>query len=757
MSEANVKNGKNQQPVYAGDIEIQLKGNSNKKTLLYSLILILIVCFCVIVALAIVVALEKNKNHESPVDSVCTSTDCTVAAARVSEALDEAVDPCENFYDFACGTWRKKTVISEDRSSIDSFGILRDEVEVTLKYLLEEDVLPNEPEAVTKAKNLYKSCMNEELIEQKGPAVLTDLLEELGGWPVLGDFYGVKWDPTTFNLTNLILGLLKYNNRVLMDLYSSTDSKNTSTRILFLDQADYGMPGRKYYFVERNNSMLMAYENLAKSIAIGLGADKQTATDDMKKVVDLEINIAQISVPDEDRRDSEKLYNKMPLNELPNNFTTANVPFDWLDYVQGALASDMVGIDIPVDEPIVVRAPLYFERLFSTLSKYDNRTIANYMVWRIMQHRSNNLPKRFRDLVQNYNQVVYGTASARARWRICTSYVNGNLGLAVGRLFVKETFRETAKNDTLEMIDNLLTSFHELLENADWMDDTTRVVAREKAEFIQKKIGYQNDIMDDGILDEIYENITINADTYLANVLSLISSTSADSFIFLRMPVDKNVWSTAPATVNAYYSSSYNRIMFPAGILQSPFYSKDRPKSMNYGGIGVVIGHEITHGFDDRGRQHDKDGNLIQWWSDEVISSFEKRTQCLINQYGNFTLPEADGLNVNGINTLGENIADNGGLKQSFRAYRRWVSQNGNEPSLPGLKYNHNQMFFISFAQVWCSNMRKESAINRVLTGVHSPGRFRVIGTLQNSKDFSEAFGCKKGTTMNPEKKCYVW
>ncbi|CAG2250687.1 MMEL1 [Mytilus edulis] len=434
--------------------------------------------------------------------------------------------------------------------------------------LLEEDSPDNEPEAVTKAKDLYKSCMNLELIEQHGAAVLKDLMAELGGWPMIGTFHGI-------------------------------------------DQADFGMPGRKYYLKERNDTMIMAYETLGKSIAIKLGADPDVAANDMESVVDLEIDLAKITVPEEDRRDNEALYNKMPLHDLPKNFTTANLPFNWIDYVQGALGSEMVQIDIPIDEPIIVRAPLYFERLFSTLSKYDNRTISNFMIWRIMQNRANNLSQRFKDLIQNYNQILYGTSTPRARWRDCTSYVNTNFGLATGRLFVKESFHESAKNDTLQLIGNLLESFHELLEHADWMDDATRIVAREKADFIQKKIGYQDDIMDDEILNEIYQNITINADTYLANVLNVISSISADSFLFLREPVNKNV-------------------------------------SLNYGGIGVVIGHEITHGFDDRGRQYDKDGNLVQWWSDEVITRFDTQTQCLVNQYSNFTLPELvdEGLNV---------------------------------------------------------------------------------------------------------------
>ncbi|KAK3095559.1 hypothetical protein FSP39_016105 [Pinctada imbricata] len=674
-------------------------------------------------------------------------------ATRLTSAMDEAADPCEDFYEFACGTWVKKHVIPEDRSSLNQFGVLRDDVQVIQKIVLEQPVQEGEPESVTKAKDLYKSCMNETLIEQRDVSVIFPFLKDLGGWPLLGNKPGGHWNESDFSLTTLLLKLRRLNNSPLIDLYVSSDEKNSSRRVLHLDQSGYGLPGRKYYLKGRKDRMVMAYEKLANSIAVGVGADPVVAKRDVQKLIDLEFEVAKIAVPAEERRDSNKLYNPMTISQIEGRFTSSSkIPFNWFTYAQGLF--DQVGIKFDQSEVVIVEAIPYYQELFNILAKYSKRDIANYIVWSIMQNRAGNLGQRFRDMFTEYNKVVYGTSTARARWRSCVSYANAIYGLAVGRLFVKEAFDEQAKADTLAMIKNLRAAFNELLSESEWMDDDTRGKAREKAKAVQEKIGYQDYILEDKELNRWYQNYTAEPDKYFENVLGNLRQSSIDGIRRLREVVDKNEWTSAPATVNAFYSRLFNRITFPAGILQPPFYEKNQPKSMNYGGIGVVIGHELTHGFDDAGRQYDIDGNLRQWWSKEVINRFKKQTQCIINQYGNFTVPEADNMNLNGITTLGENIADNGGLKESFRAYRNWVLKQGHEERrLPGVEYNHNQLFFINFAQVWCGNMRKESIVNRILTDPHSPGRFRVIGTLQNSADFAKAFKCSGDSYMNPAKK----
>ncbi|PVD36841.1 hypothetical protein C0Q70_03831 [Pomacea canaliculata] len=649
--------------------------------------LVLLVGFCVALCIALIIALAvvsgksdnttvENGESGSQKQEVCTSLECIIAAARVSTSIDFTKDPCHDFYNYACGTWREKNVIPEDKSSLTTFVLLRDEVEVILKNILENNSTYMDHEVLLKPKQLYNSCMNLAKLEERGDKPLRDFLNQLVTWPLLND---TNWDEQRFNLTDLLVTLSLYSNHPLVSVSVNPDVKNSSARILYIDQPDFVLPGRKYYLVSRDDPFLKAYEKLMKSIALELGANTTTVTNSVKQVVDFEIQLANISVPDEDRRDNEALYNKYTLPQLEANFTGA---IHWKVYFQGIMSDEDIQIPLRPDEVVINRAPLYISRLLELLRSTSNRTLANYLVWRIVRSRAITLNERY-----------------------------------------LEFFAEFDKN-----------------------------------EFIDDKIGYPDEVLNTTYLTTFYENYTYNPEKYFENAVMNAKQGIRKSFRQLREPVDRSQWTLAPSTVNAFYSPPRNQIMFPAGILQPPFYSKTYPKSLNYGGIGVVIGHEITHGFDDRGRQYDKFGNLQQWWDDEAIGKFKTRAQCIINQYGNFTVPEA-GMKINGVNTQGENIADNGGLKQSFRAYRNWVKEQGKEePLLPGLNFTHDQLFFINFAQIWCTNMRRENAINRVLTGVHSPGEFRVIGTLQNSEEFAKAFHCAKGTTtMNPQSKCVVW
>ncbi|WAR14827.1 NEP4-like protein [Mya arenaria] len=397
------------------------------------------------------------------------------------------------------------------------------------------------------AKETSDAIHGEE-IERKSINVSYPLLQELGGWPVLGDLEGGGYSDDSFNLTTLLRALRKYNNNPLIDIYVSSDVKDSENNIIYLDQPSFGLPGRLYYLDSNLAHMRDAYIKLARGI----------------------------TMPSEDRRDNEALYNKMTIQQLTQNFTEPspkdNIQFGWLEYMQGIMSLEGVDIELNSSEPVV---------------------------------------------------VVYGQATKRARWRTCEDYVTGQMGMAIGHMFVRETFDESAKSIALDMIGNIRNAFNELLDELDWMDPSTKELAREK--------------------------VTVSRTEHFQNVLGGLNRAST-------------------------------------------------------------------------GRQYDKDGNLVQWWSDTIINNFKEKAKCIVDQYGDFLVREAN-LTINGINTQGENIADNGGLKQSFR--------------------------------IWCNNMRRESVINAINTGVHSPGEFRVIGTLQNSPDFATAFGCKKSNVMNPEKKCY--
>ncbi|XP_076451583.1 neprilysin-1-like [Babylonia areolata] len=680
---------------------------------------------------------------------VCLTKGCVQAASRLLSAMDSTIDPCEDFFEFACGSWNKINIIPDDRADYNTFTKLGDDVQGMLKDLLEEPVTGKDSQATTKAKNLYASCLNETLIDLQGLEPIKKLVEELGGWPVVE---GAAWRDDDVNLMDLIIKLRHYNNKILIEQWVSADDKNSEVNIIQLDQPDLGMPSPDYYLKSEDASFLKVYEKYARDVAILFGADQDTARRQIQDLVELEVKLANITIPLEERRDNEKIYNRMTVKKLQEYIPG----FDWLRYLQKLFAP--VNIEIKETEEVVVYAPTYLKDMVDIYHSTDKRTLVNYLIWRIMMNRVINLPRKYRVIKKDYYKTVFGSESERSRWRECVSYVNDNMGNAVGRLFVEKHFDETSKSTALEMIHNIREAFYELIEEADWMDEPTRIVAREKAEAVVEDIGYPDSILDDTTLNEEYADVTYSRVRYFENVLANLRHITIANFKQLREPVDRTKWSTFPAVVNAFYSSTKNQIMFPAAILQPPFYSKDYPKSLNYGGIGMVIGHEITHGFDDKGRQFDKDGNLIQWWDDHVIKRFKERAQCIIDQYSNYTVKEVNA-QVNGIQTQGENIADNGGIKEAYRAYRRWVQDRGEEePRLPGmLSYTHDQLFFINFAQVWCGAMRPEAAINRIRTSVHSPGRYRVIGTLQNMRSFSEAFQCSEHSYMNPSKKCSVW
>ncbi|XP_064642722.1 membrane metallo-endopeptidase-like 1 isoform X4 [Lineus longissimus] len=709
--------------------------------------------FVVAVALLIILVTQDKGGQAGPSGSpqkngqVCYSADCVVASARLMEGMNRKADPCDDFYEYACGNWIKKNIIPEDQYSINTFSVLRDELQVQIRGLLEKPVKPSHPASVVKSKHLYTSCVNESLIDERDLTPMWPLLNELGGWPVLNK----TWDDSKFDLVQMLVKLRLYNNRLLINHLVSPDDKQSDKYINQLDQASLAMPNRDYYLKGKNDTMLQAYQTLATGVAIAFGAEKAFAEQEISKMIDFEIELANITIPEDQRRDSEANYHKMTVRQLSQNVSG----FDWLLYLNSFFKE--INVTLTADDLLVVHAPAYLKNLVELVQKTNKRTLATYLVWRITQYRVSNLPLKYRELTNQYNKVIFGSGVERPRWRTCVSYVQDRLGWSVGRLFVEEYFDDTAKSHAEDMIHNIRKAFNDFLTVNTWMDNVTKRAAKEKADAISEKIGYPEFILNNTALDEKYEELTFYPNLYFENVLENLKVSAIKNLELIKEDVDKTKWSSYPAVVNAFYSSSRNQIMFPAGILQPPFFSPTNPKSLNYGGIGMVIGHEITHGFDDQGRQFDKDGNLKQWWGSSVVDAFKNKAQCIIDQYGNYTVAEVN-MNLNGVQTQGENIADNGGLKQAYKAYREWVvSQGHEEPKLPGINLENNQLFFLNFAQIWCGDRRPASAMNKILTGVHSINRFRVIGSVSNSQEFAEAYKCPVGSKMNPNNKCAVW
>ncbi|KAJ6635812.1 Neprilysin-2, partial [Pseudolycoriella hygida] len=660
---------------------------------------------------------HTNRNNKN----ICLTPGCIHAASNALDAMDTTVEPCDDFYNFACGNFIKNTQIPDEKVSINTFSIISDKLQEQLKTLIIEESRPGEARPFTLAKNLYKACMNKSLIEERGVKPLLSILDRLGGWPVT---VGDRWDDrSSWSWVSAVKDFRKigYSMDYIFDFSVGPDLKDSFKRIIDIDQAAIGL-SREYLIRGLEDKIVQAYYDYMVDMAVIYGADRPRAERELMESLEFEISLANISLPTEKRRNASALYNPMTLREVQRKYNYLS----WVEYINALLPE---GINVGENDIVIVSVPQYFEDLGKLLDRTPKRTIANYMMWRVTAFSSYFLTEELRKRQLEYSTALSGKTEQEPRWKECTDIVSGSLPIAVGALYVRKYFQHGAKLTALEMVNGIRAEFEKILTTVPWMDETTRAAALNKVKAMATHIGYPDEIMDDNKLEKYYEGLDINPDTYLESVLRMNVFGTDYSFSKLRLPVNKTDWAThaRPAIVNAFYSSIENSIQFPAGILQGQFFSADRPRYMNYGAIGFVIGHEITHGFDDQGRQFDLRGNLDDWWQEETKNSYLSRASCIIQQYGNFTEPTT-GLNINGINTQGENIADNGGIKESYLAYKRWVEKNEPEPGLPGLDYTPQQLFWLSAAQTWCSVYRTESMQMRITTGVHSPAQFRVLG-----------------------------
>ncbi|XP_053136967.1 membrane metallo-endopeptidase-like 1 isoform X2 [Hemicordylus capensis] len=725
------------------------------------LTVLLVLMTCAMAALAVLYSNSRGAQDGDNPENICTTPGCVTAAARIIQNMDPTAEPCQDFYQYSCGGWLHRHVIPETSSRYTIFDTLRDELEILLKGVLETPE-PEDRDAFQKAKMLYRSCMNESFIEQCDSSPLLEVLNVVGGWPVASEAWKITNESNWSVEEKLSLLNSRFNTRVLIDMFVWHDDRDSSRNIIYIDQPGLGMPSRDYYFNDGNYQKVReAYFQYMVTIAKMIREDMNGSKDnrfvqeEMRKVMEFETDIANATASAEERHDVTLLYNKMTLTELQERFELNE--FNWTLFIQGVMSS--VHIQISPDEEVVVHGIPYLKDLKAIISSYSASTIQNYLIWRLVMDRVGGLSQRFKDARASYKKALYGTMLEDARWRECVSYVNTNMENAVGALYVRETFAGKSKRMVRDLIEKIREVFIETLDELPWMDGTSKGKAQEKVTAIKEQIGYPDYILEDQNekLDREYANLNFSELEYFKNILENLQAGAQKSLRKLRERVDPDVWLIGAAVVNAFYSPNRNQIVFPAGILQPPFFSKHQPQALNFGGIGMVIGHEITHGFDDNGRNFDKDGNMFDWWSDFSAKHFKEQSRCMIYQYGNYTWDLAGGQNVSGINTLGENIADNGGVRQAYKAYLKWVEKEGKEPRLPGLDLTHEQLFFLNFAQVWCGSYRPEYASQSIKTDVHSPLKYRVMGSLQNFEAFSEAFQCKKGTLMHPAEKCRIW
>ncbi|XP_064797208.1 phosphate-regulating neutral endopeptidase PHEX isoform X1 [Oncorhynchus masou masou] len=716
------------------------------------------VCFCIALLLAVILVSQRANQ-----DVFCLTPECIEAAGSILSKMDRAVPPCDDFYGFSCGSWLRDNPIPEDSSSYGVYPWLRQHVDITLKDLLEAPSDSDEIEAVRKAKVFYRSCMDEAILEKVDSGPLLKLLQQPEfHWPVLGEGLGGEWlwSPGRWDLLQTLAQIRNQHSKsVLIRLYIAPDDKNSTNYIIKLDQASLSLSSREDYIT--NTTSAQAYRsallNLMVDIAVMLGAPLEAAEIQMSEALAFETKLAQIVIPFENRT-SEYMYNRYTISRLRRSIPQ----FDWLSFVKSVVESKGEGVSVYSSEPVIVRVPTYFKQLFKLLNTTEPRTVSNYVMWRTVFSRITSLSRRFLYRYLDFTRVTTGTTSLTPRWDKCVNYVENTLVYATGRLFINTHFQEDKKHMMEELIEGVRWAFINMLErDNDWMDGPTKKKAIEKAQTVLAKVGYPEFILNDTYINQDIKQLVFSEDNYFGNVMQTLRFIAQSDLNWLRRTVPRTEWFTNPTTVNAFYSSSTNQIRFPAGELQKPFFwGRDYPRSLSYGAIGVIVGHELTHGFDNNGRKYDKDGNMDQWWSNASITAFTDKTQCMIDQYNSYRWEEA-GLNVRGKRTLAENIADNGGIREAFKAYRRWIEESRGgieEPLLPGVGLNNNQLFFLSYAHVRCNSYRPEAARDQIQSGAHSPPKYRVVGAMSNYEEFRQAFSCPDSSVMNRgAESCRIW
>ncbi len=630
--------------------------------------------------------------------------------------MDLSVNPAADFDNYANGGWKTKNPLPDDKSRFGTFDKLRDVAEKQQQALFDKVTTEKHEQGTVgqKIADLYNMGMDSATIEKQGAAPLKPYLDEIAAIKNIADVQSV--------ITNQHAS----GNGTLFSFYGSTDDKNSNWVIAQLYQGGLGLSDREYYTNQDDHSKEIRneYVKFVAKMFVLAGNDDALAAAKATKIMAIESRLANASMTRLETRDPVKSYNKMNLKGL----TEISSAFDW--------SSFFTKIGLPGQEEINVGQPEFFKEISKMMTEVPVDDWKAYLEWNVINSSAGYLSSAFVDENFNfYGKVMQGQKKNRDRWKRVQGTVSNAMSEAVGQLYVAEYFPPQAKERMLKLVENLRISLGQRIDNLAWMSDETKAKAREKLSTITVKIGYPDKWRD-------YSDLKISKeDTYLDNIFRSWKFEAAYNFGKINKAVDRTEWFMPPQMVNAYYNPSMNEIVFPAAILQPPFFYLDADDAVNYGAIGVVIGHEITHGFDDQGCQYDKDGNLNNWWTEEDGKRFEERTKVLINQYDQFVV--LDTIHADGKLTIGENIADLGGLNISYQAFK---SASKETASIDG--FTPDQRFFLAYAHLWASNIRDKEILRLTKEDVHSLGRFRVLGPLRNLPQFHSAFNIKEGDYM---------
>lgn len=655
-------------------------------------------------------------------------TTSTAAKAVDLKNMDLTVKPGDDFFQYTSGGWLRNNPVPDDKTQYGSFTVLADQNQKQLKALILEaaETDASKGSIAQKIGDFYNSGMD------------TTAIDALGMKPIQADIDKINAIKSKEEILPLVAEMQLSGINPVFYFFGSQDDQNSSMIIANFYQGGLGLPDRDYYTSEdpQSTEMRSSYiDHIVIMLKLAGYSDKD-AQKTAVSIMSFETRLATASLTRLENRDPFKTYNKMPVADLQKMAPGTN----WNQYFTTLGFANL--------EEINVRQTAFIAEVAKMVDQENLDTWKNYLIWNQINRSANYLSSEFeRADFDFYGTVLSGQQVQRPRWKRILGATSGSMGEAIGKLYVEKHFPPEAKERMIDLVANLRVSLGHRIDKLDWMSDSTKGLAHDKLNAINVKVGYPDKWMD-------YSNLDIEPGQYYANVTNARIFSVKEELAKIGKAYDKSEWGMTPQTVNAYYSPNANEIVFPAAILQPPFFFMEEDDAVNYGAIGVVIGHEMTHGFDDQGRNYDKDGNLNNWWAESDAAAFEEKTQILINQFNAFT--ELDSLHVDGQLTLGENIADLGGLNISWEAFQETEQAKGTE-KIDG--FTPQQRFFLSYAGVWRSNILDKELARRLKEDVHSPGDARVNIPLYNMEVFYEAFGVKEGDELYvaPEDRAVIW